>query len=72
MAWAQGPFEFVAWNEKYETSLFIKNSKTWHELKCHVEYLNPLAGVVARDEEEEGKEAKWSSPQTGEGLGSMN
>ena len=56
MPWADWPFEFVAFNDKEKSSLLIKKLKSGRELKCHIEYLHPLAGAGPKDEEEEGEE----------------
>ena len=42
----EGPFEFVAWNDEEHMSALIRNVKTVRELRCHIEHLHPLGGIV--------------------------
>ena len=56
---AEGPFEFIAWNDEKHTSALIRNVKTRRELKCHNEHLHPIGGIIPWDngsEEEEEEE----------------
>ena len=46
--------------------------KTRLELKCYIEYLHTLAGIILKDKEEEGEENEWSLPQTADNLGSVS